>query len=59
MFYCFSGFAIRNCGQKSSCGLRKKAFVIKTCGMNNLEIEFSLCSALMKSFVVDRAESTN
>ena len=30
-----------------------------TCEMTNLEIEWSLCSALMYSFVADWAQSTN
>ena len=32
---------------------------IMTCEMNNFEIEWSFCSALMQSFVVDWAQSTN
>ena len=33
--------------------------MIMTCEMNNLEIVLSLCLALMKSFVVGWAQSTN
>ena len=66
----FSGFAFRNCGQNLTGGLRekktttkktkkKKTCGIMSCGMNNLEVDWSLCSALMYSFVVDWAQSTS
>ena len=38
---------------------KKKTSGIMTCGMNNLEIDRSLFSALMKSFVGDWAQSSN
>ena len=39
-------------GEKKTCGITIR-------GMNNMEIHWSLCSALMQSFVVDRAQSTD
>ena len=60
MCYCFfvfvfSGLAFRNCEYNLSCGLiekqkekkKKKACGIMTLGMNNVEIDTSLSSALM------------